>query len=27
LKEIEPKLKNPQTEHWERAERIFDYLI
>ena len=27
LKEIEPRLKNPQTEHWERAERIFDLLL
>ena len=27
LKELEPRLKNPQTEHWERAERIFDLLL
>jgi len=27
LKEIDPKLKNPQSEHWARAERIFDLLL
>ncbi len=27
LKELEPGLKNPQTEHWERAERVFDLLL
>jgi len=24
---LDPKLKNPQTEHWERAFRIFDSLL
>lgn len=27
LKVIDPKLKNPQTEHWERAFRVFDLLL
>ena len=27
LKELDPNLKNPQTEHWERAERVFDLLL
>ena len=27
FKIIEPKLKNPQTEHWERAYRVFDLLL
>ena len=27
LRELEPGLKNPQTEHWERLERVFDQLI
>jgi hypothetical protein len=27
FKIIEPDLKNPQTEHWERAFRIFDLLL
>jgi len=27
LKTLEPGLKNPQTEHWERMETIFDQLI
>lgn len=27
FKNIEPRLKNPQTEHWERAFRIFDLLL
>ena len=27
FKIIEPRLKNPQTEHWERAFRIFDLLL
>ncbi|WP_457638535.1 DUF1931 family protein [Oceanithermus sp.] len=27
LKALEPGLKNPQTEHWERMEAIFDRLI
>jgi hypothetical protein len=27
LKFIEPGLKNPMTEHWERAFRIFDLLL
>lgn len=24
---LDPKLKNPQTEHWERAFRVFDLLL
>jgi Domain of unknown function (DUF1931) len=24
---VEPKLKNPQSRHWERAFRIFDLLL
>jgi hypothetical protein len=24
---IDPKLQNPQTEHWQRAFRIFDLLL
>jgi Domain of unknown function (DUF1931) len=24
---IDPELKNPQTEHWERAQHIFDLLL
>jgi hypothetical protein len=24
---IDPELKNPQTEHWERSQRIFDLLL
>ena len=27
FKNIEPRLKNPQTEHWERAFRFFDLLL
>jgi Domain of unknown function (DUF1931) len=27
FKIIEPRLKNPQTEHWERAFQIFDTLL
>ncbi len=27
LKTLEPGLKNPQTEHWERLEEVFDQLI
>ena len=27
LKVLDPGLKNPQTEHWERMEIIFDQLI
>ena len=27
FKIIEPRLKNPQTEHWERAIRVFDLLL
>ncbi len=27
LKALEPGLKNPQTEHWERLETVFDQLI
>lgn len=24
---IDPRLKNPQTEHWDRAERLHDLLL
>jgi hypothetical protein len=27
FKIVDPKLKNPQTEHWERSLRIFDLLM
>ncbi len=27
LRELDPDVKNPQTEHWERLERVFDQLI
>ena len=27
FKIIEPDLKNPQSEHWERSYRIFDLLV
>ena len=27
FKTLEPKLKNPQTEHWERAKAIFETLL
>ena len=27
LKELDPALKNPQTEHHERAERVFNLLL
>ena len=27
FKILDPKLKNPQTEHWERSFRIFDVLL
>lgn len=27
FKIIEPKLKNPQSEHWERVEQIFNLLL
>ena len=27
LKELDPALKNPQTEHPERAERVFNLLL
>jgi hypothetical protein len=27
FKIIEPMLKNPQTEHWEKAFRVFDQLL
>ncbi len=27
LKTLDPDLKNPQTEHWERAEAIFNLLL
>jgi Domain of unknown function (DUF1931) len=27
LKILDPKLKNPQTEHWERAFGVFDLLV
>ncbi|MCO5974097.1 DUF1931 family protein [Actinoallomurus soli] len=27
FKLIDPKLKNPHTEHWERVGRVFDLLL
>ena len=27
FKIIDPALKNPQSEHWERSFRIFDLLL
>jgi Domain of unknown function (DUF1931) len=27
FKIIDPKLKNPQSEHWRRSQRIFDLLL
>ncbi len=27
IKELDPKVKNPETEHHERARRVFDLLI
>jgi hypothetical protein len=27
FKIIDPELKNPQTEHWERSQRMFDLLL
>jgi hypothetical protein len=27
FKVLDPRLKNPQTRHWERAFRIFDLLL
>ena len=27
FKILEPRLENPQTEHWERAFRVFDLLL
>lgn len=27
FKIIDPRLKNPQTEHWDRAERLLDLLM
>ncbi len=27
MKVIDPGLKNPQTEHWDRAEEIFNMLL
>lgn len=27
FKIIDPELKNPQTDHWERSKRIFDLLL
>jgi hypothetical protein len=27
FKIIDPEVKNPSTEHWERATRIFDLLL
>jgi hypothetical protein len=27
FKILEPELKNPQTEHWERSFRLFDLLL
>ncbi len=27
MKEVDPKVKNPSTEHWDRVERIFDLTL
>jgi hypothetical protein len=27
FKILDPKLKNPQSEHWERSFHIFDLLL
>ncbi len=27
FKVLDPALKNPQTEHWERAQAVFDQLL
>jgi hypothetical protein len=27
FKILDPQVKNPQSEHWERASRIFDLLL
>lgn len=27
IRELDPEVKNPQTEHWERLERVFDLLV
>ena len=27
FKVLDPELKNPQTEHWERVERIYEILV
>jgi Domain of unknown function (DUF1931) len=27
MKLVDPKLKNPQTRHWETAQQIFDLLF
>ena len=27
LRELDPDVKNPRAEHWERLERVFDQLI
>ena len=27
FKILDPELKNPQSEHWERSQRIFDFLL
>lgn len=27
FKIVDPKLKNPQTQHWDRAYRLFDLLL
>jgi hypothetical protein len=27
FKIIDPKLKNPQTEHWQRSFQLFDLLL
>ncbi len=27
IRELDPNVKNPQSEHWERLERVFDLLI
>jgi len=27
IRELDPDVKNPRTEHWERLERVFDLLV
>jgi hypothetical protein len=27
IKTVDPEVKNPQSQHWERAMRIFDELM